>query len=113
MCLLGGMELARMQGQQAMSQVWLSMCLIEDVLTNVLHRNVTRYSYFGAFRSDVSNVGPNVAMLTEKGQLTDIGSWYLGGVATNNIPHKGAAAHLSAMSYVWSLLVVAIVALMF
>lgn len=25
-------------------------------------------------------------MLTEKGLLTDIGSWYLGGAATNNIP---------------------------
>jgi hypothetical protein len=53
--------------------------------------NITHYSYFGAFRSDVSNVGPNVAMLTEQGKLTDIGSWYLGGAATNNIPHKAAA----------------------
>lgn len=25
-------------------------------------------------------------MLTQDGQLTDIGSWYLGGAATNNIP---------------------------
>ncbi len=25
-------------------------------------------------------------MLTVKGLLTDIGSWYLGGAATNNIP---------------------------
>ncbi len=25
-------------------------------------------------------------MLTQKGQLTDIGSWYLGGAATGNIP---------------------------
>ena len=25
-------------------------------------------------------------MLTQKGLLTDIGSWYLGGAATNNIP---------------------------
>jgi hypothetical protein len=25
-------------------------------------------------------------MLTQNGQLTDIGSWYLGGAATNNIP---------------------------
>lgn len=41
---------------------------------------VERYSYFGAFRSDVSNVGGNSALLTEKGELTDIGSWYLGGV---------------------------------
>ncbi|KAE9371439.1 glycoside hydrolase family 128 protein [Stipitochalara longipes BDJ] len=47
---------------------------------------IQRYSYFGSFRSDVSNVGPNAAMLTQNGQLTDIGSWYLGGAATNNIP---------------------------
>lgn len=47
---------------------------------------IDRYSYFGAFRSDVSNVGPNAAMLTSDGKLTDIGSWYLGGAATNNIP---------------------------
>jgi len=49
-----------------------------------------RYSYFGAFRSSKSNVGPNAAMLTQNGQLTDIGSWYLGGVATNNIPSATA-----------------------
>ena len=47
---------------------------------------ITHYSYFGAFRSSYSNVGPNAAMLTQKGKLTSIGSWYLGGVATNNIP---------------------------
>jgi len=47
---------------------------------------VERYTYYGSFRSDVSNVGPNAAMLTKKGALTDIGSWYLGGAATNNIP---------------------------
>jgi len=49
---------------------------------------IDRYSYFGSFRSSVSNVGPNAAMLTEKGSLTDIGSWYLGGAATNNIPES-------------------------
>jgi len=49
---------------------------------------IDRYSYFGSFRSSVSNVGPNVAMLTQKGLLTDIGSWYLGGAATNNIPES-------------------------
>lgn len=53
-------------------------------------RNVTHYSYFGAFRSDVSNVGANSAMLTQNGKLTDIGSWYLGGSATGNVP-TGAA----------------------
>ena len=47
---------------------------------------VDRYSYFGSFRSSVSNVGPNVAMLDQKGRLTDIGSWYLGGAATHNVP---------------------------
>ncbi|KAK4232734.1 alkali-sensitive linkage protein 1 [Achaetomium macrosporum] len=43
---------------------------------------VERYSYFGAFRSDVSNVGPNGAMLSSDGSLTDIGAWYLGRQAT-------------------------------
>ena len=51
---------------------------------------ITHYSYFGAFRSDVSNVGPNAAFLTQDGKLTDIGSWYLGGTATGKVP-KGAA----------------------
>ena len=47
---------------------------------------VERYSWFGAFRSNASNVGPNGCMLTQDGKLTDIGSWYLGGAATNNVP---------------------------
>ncbi|KAF8853922.1 hypothetical protein BDZ45DRAFT_748085 [Acephala macrosclerotiorum] len=33
-----------------------------------------------------TNVGPNAALLTVNGSLTDVGSWYLGGAATNNIP---------------------------
>jgi hypothetical protein len=73
--------------------------------------NLTHYSYFGAFRSDVSNVGANAAMLDQKGQLTDIGSWYMGGVATNNIPKSGAGgrlqttgpAILSALALFWLL----------
>lgn len=36
---------------------------------------ITHYSYFGSFRSDKSNVGPNVAMLSNGGLLTSIGSW--------------------------------------
>ncbi|OKL57256.1 hypothetical protein UA08_07422 [Talaromyces atroroseus] len=36
---------------------------------------IERYSYFGAFQSSVSNVGPNAVMLTQDGLLTDIGSW--------------------------------------
>ncbi|KAI9774505.1 MAG: hypothetical protein M1839_001693 [Geoglossum umbratile] len=53
---------------------------------------VTHYSYFGSFRSDVSNVGPNAAMLTQDGKLTDIGSWYLGGGATGNKPKSNGAS---------------------
>ncbi len=45
-----------------------------------------RYSLFGAFRSDLSNVGPNAAMLSAGGQLTDIGAWYLGRSATGVKP---------------------------
>ncbi|KAK4033935.1 alkali-sensitive linkage protein 1 [Parachaetomium inaequale] len=47
---------------------------------------VERYSFFGAFRSDVSNVGPNGAMLSTNGSLTDIGAWYLGRQATGILP---------------------------
>ncbi|KAK3306280.1 glycosyl hydrolase catalytic core-domain-containing protein [Chaetomium strumarium] len=50
---------------------------------------VERYSYFGAFRSDVSNVGPNGAMLSADGNLTDIGAWYLGRQATGVQPSQG------------------------
>jgi hypothetical protein len=56
-----------------------------------IFRNVTHYSYFGAFRSSVSNVGPNAAMLDPAGKLTDIGSWYMGGVATHNAPKESGA----------------------
>ena len=61
------------------------------------------YSYFGSFRSSVSNVGPNVAMLTQNGKLTSIGSWYLGGAATNNIP---SAAGKTVVGLAWVALVV-------
>ncbi len=52
---------------------------------------VERYSLFGAFRSDVSNVGPNAAMLSANGKLTDIGAWYLGRSATGVMPSEGAS----------------------
>lgn len=51
---------------------------------------VKRYSYFGAYRSSSSNVGPNTAMLGSNGSLTDIGLWYLGmsgkGVVPSSTP---------------------------
>lgn len=46
---------------------------------------ITHYSYFGAFRSDVSNIGMNVSFLDSAGKLTDIGSWYMGGDATGEL----------------------------
>ncbi|ORY70501.1 uncharacterized protein BCR38DRAFT_455239 [Pseudomassariella vexata] len=51
---------------------------------------VERYSLFGSFRSKVSNVGPNAVMLNNAGELTDIGSWYLGGKATGVEPTSAA-----------------------
>ncbi|KAG9990330.1 hypothetical protein KCU72_g21267, partial [Aureobasidium melanogenum] len=36
-------------------------------------------------------VGPDAAMLTEKGKLTDIGAWYLNKAATGAVP-KGSAS---------------------
>ncbi|KAG0646308.1 hypothetical protein D0Z07_8400 [Hyphodiscus hymeniophilus] len=63
--------------------------------------SVDRYSYFGSFRSSVSNVGPNAAMLDQKGRLTDIGSWYLGGAATNNVPSSSSASK-PAFSSMWT-----------
>lgn len=58
---------------------------------------VERYSLFGAFRSHVSNVGPNAAMLNRDGQLTDIGAWYLGRQGTGVRPTSGGLAVLPSM----------------
>ena len=54
----------------------------------------------------MSNVGSNAAMLTQEGKLTDIGSWYLGGVATHNKP-KGGAERMRGFAG-WSLVVLVI-----
>lgn len=45
-------------------------------------------------------------MLTQKGELTDIGAWYLGQVATGNVP-KGDAVQ-SATFAGWAMAVVAV-----
>ena len=60
----------------------------------MLYSYIEKYSYFGGFRSSVSNVGPNSALLTQKGELTDLGAWYLGKAATGNIP-KGDAPRVA------------------
>jgi hypothetical protein len=39
-------------------------------------------------------------MLDENGKLTDIGSWYLGGAATGNVPEAtGAASRLQLAGF--------------
>lgn len=53
-----------------------------------------RYSYFGAFRSEVSNVGPNAAMLSDGGQLTQLGVWYLGENGTGVSPTESAGVRV-------------------
>ena len=57
-----------------------------------------RYSIFAAFRSDVSNVGPNATMLSAGGQLTDIGAWYLGRSATGVKPTDTKSSGAGAIS---------------
>ncbi|CCF32474.1 hypothetical protein CH063_00808 [Colletotrichum higginsianum] len=50
---------------------------------------IERYTYFGAFRSKTSNVGPNVPFLNNDGKVTDIGAWYMGMVSTGVNPQSG------------------------
>jgi hypothetical protein len=57
---------------------------------------IGRYTYFGAFRSYTSNVGPNAVFLNNEGELTDVGSWYLGFGATGVDPMSGDPAKDSA-----------------
>ncbi|KAI2468525.1 glycoside hydrolase family 128 protein [Annulohypoxylon bovei var. microspora] len=54
--------------------------------------SVGRYSLFGSFRSSDSNVGPNAVMLNNDGELTDIGSWYLGVTAAGVDPQSGSGS---------------------
>ncbi|ROV95167.1 hypothetical protein VMCG_08555 [Cytospora schulzeri] len=69
---------------------------------------IERYSLFGAFRSTVSNVGPNAAMLSPEGKLTDIGKWYLGGNDHSNSHAQNIAAPLTLPNVVLILSVVII-----
>ncbi len=74
---------------------------------------VERYSYFGAFRSSDSNVGSNAVFLNRDGELTDIGSWYLGGNATGVDPNSGEGVAGALRSPVaWALTVAAGAALL-
>ncbi|KAK1246489.1 hypothetical protein MKX08_000291 [Trichoderma sp. CBMAI-0020] len=59
---------------------------------------IARYTYFGSFRSKVSNVGPNVPFLNNAGKLTDIGAWYLGFSETNVKPTSSASLSAGVMS---------------
>jgi hypothetical protein len=57
---------------------------------------IGRYTYFGAFRSETSNVGPNAVFLNNDGDLTDIGSWYLGFGSTGVDPNSGGGDESAA-----------------
>lgn len=50
---------------------------------------VARYAYFGAFRSQDSNVGGEGTMLDRGGGLTEVGEWYLGLNGTGMDPGSG------------------------
>jgi hypothetical protein len=47
-------------------------------------------------------VGPNASMLDQDGQLTDIGSWYLGGAATGHVPEASGAARINGRWALWA-----------
>lgn len=59
---------------------------------------VERYSYFGSFRASASNVGWNVSMLDGSGNLTNIGSWYLGGAMVKDATTTTSSAPTSSSS---------------
>jgi len=48
-------------------------------------------------------------MLTQDGELTDIGSWYMGGAATNNVPEASGASMAGAAPSALALGLVAMV----
>ena len=50
--------------------------------------SATRFSVRSSLQS--TNVGPNAAMLSAGGQLTDIGAWYLAENATGVAPDSAA-----------------------
>ena len=62
---------------------------------------VQRYAWFGSFRSDVSNVGPNGAMLNSQGQLNYLGAWYLGRPVTEKTPNGGGGPVRPSFSWCW------------
>ncbi|KAI1077979.1 glycoside hydrolase family 128 protein [Whalleya microplaca] len=75
--------------------------------------SVARYSFFGSFRSDQSNVGANAVMLSKDGKLTDIGSWYLGGTATGVDPQSAAGRNQAPVAYTIAVALAGCAALLF
>lgn len=70
---------------------------------------IARYSYFGAFRSKTSNIGPNASFLNNAGKLTDIGSLYLGFAETGVSPTSSASFSTGRMTG-WTVGAVALMA---
>jgi hypothetical protein len=66
---------------------------------------IGRYSYFGAFRSQNSSVGANAAFLNNAGELTDIGSQYLGKGTTGVLPQSRAFSLVPPAGFAMSIFV--------
>ncbi|KAL5611868.1 uncharacterized protein BROUX77_002024 [Berkeleyomyces rouxiae] len=77
---------------------WQSLSATTDFFNDALawldnNDNIERYSYFGSFRSQNSNVGPNTAFLNRDGKLTDLGSLYLSDTTTGVTPESAGSSH--------------------
>lgn len=67
------------------------------------NRYITHYSYFKSFRSDVSNVGPNVAMLASVGNSRTLAAG-ISAIQTREISHVAIQAGLQALQVMGSLI---------
>ncbi|KAH7417772.1 glycosyl hydrolase catalytic core-domain-containing protein [Cadophora sp. MPI-SDFR-AT-0126] len=84
---------------------------------------IERYSYFGSFRASDSGVGWNATMLDGLGELTNIGSWYLGGgmvkdasatktstapAATSSAKDSGAVGRIVGLEMVGTMMILTV-----
>ncbi|KAJ9648404.1 hypothetical protein H2199_001259 [Coniosporium tulheliwenetii] len=72
------------------SEIFLNQTLNYFDVTLPPEYGLTHYSYFGGFRSDVSNVGAGATMLDANGKLTNIGRIYLGQFAEDTFEIQSA-----------------------
>ncbi|EON64224.1 hypothetical protein W97_03454 [Coniosporium apollinis CBS 100218] len=72
------------------SEIFLNQTLNYFDVTLPPSYGLTHYSYFGGFRSDVSNVGAGATLLDANGKLTNIGRIYLGQFAEDTFEIQSA-----------------------